>query len=68
MGGIAGLTLIIIGILAINASQDDIHLILTAKNVLIGISLSTVIGLVAGFVPAFRASRMDPIAAIRSHF
>lgn len=39
---------------------------LTVKNFSIGIVLSAAVGLFAGFVPARKASRLDPVAAIRT--
>lgn len=68
LGGIIALLLVIGIVIIVNSSQDDIHLILTFKNVILGISLSTIIGVLAGFIPAFQASKLDPINAIRSNF
>jgi putative ABC transport system permease protein len=67
IGGAIGLILVSIGILIVN-SASDLKLILTLKNVMIGMSLSMIIGIVAGFIPAFQASRLDPINAIRNRF
>jgi putative ABC transport system permease protein len=40
---------------------------ITAQNVSIGLSISIVIGIIAGFIPAWQASRMRPVDAIRSN-
>ena len=39
---------------------------ITQQNVIIGLSISIVIGIIAGFIPAYQASRMRPVDAIRS--
>jgi putative ABC transport system permease protein len=67
IGGAIGMILVTIGILIVN-SFSDLQLILTIKNVLIGLSLSMFIGIIAGFIPAYQASRLDPINAIRNRF
>ncbi len=43
----------------------DIHLLLTFELVAICTSILVVVGLVSAFVPALRASRLDPIEALR---
>lgn len=67
LGGIIGLLLVLIVILIVN-SFAAITLVLTMKNVLIGVSLSMLIGVMAGFIPALQASRLDPVDAIRNNF
>ena len=62
-GGAIGLLLILLGVLIVNSSTD-FTLVLTAGNVLIGLVISSVIGAVAGFFPAWIASRMEPVKAI----
>ena len=64
LGGIIGLLLIYIGILAFQDAMS-FPLILSSKNITIGLVISTVIGLVSGFVPAWVAARLDPVEAIR---
>ena len=67
MGGILGL--IIVFILAFTVSQIfDMDLILTQGNILLGISVSAFIGFVSGLIPAWTASRLDPVEAMRSTF
>ena len=39
---------------------------LTIKNIVLGLGVSSVIGLVSGIVPAAMAARMDPVNAIRA--
>jgi len=44
----------------------DLEVILSAKNIMTAIIISSVIGVVAGIVPSARAARLDPVEAIRS--
>jgi len=44
----------------------DVKIVLDINNVILGISISVIIGAISGFWPAFSASRMDPVEAIRS--
>jgi putative ABC transport system permease protein len=65
IGGLVGL--LIVWILALLASSAlDMDLALTAGNIILGISVSFFIGLIAGAIPAWSASRLDPVAAIRT--
>ena len=66
-GGIVGLLIIFVITLAISAAFD-MNLILTAGNIILGVSVSAFIGLVSGFLPAWSASRLDPVEAMRSTF
>lgn len=65
IGGIIGLLLI--GILGISiTSFTDYSVEITLKNILIGILISISVGVVSGIIPAWIASRKDPVEAIRS--
>ncbi|MEP7268665.1 MAG: ABC transporter permease [Saprospiraceae bacterium] len=64
LGGLVGLTLVYI-ILKILSSVFGYTMFLSAKNIFIGVSISIVIGILAGLIPALQASKMDPVEAIR---
>jgi putative ABC transport system permease protein len=66
-GGIVGLLIIFIITLLISMALD-MNLVLTFKNIALGIGVSGIIGLVSGFLPAWSASRLDPVEAMRSTF
>ncbi len=66
IGGIMGLLLIFLITTAIRLAFD-FPLILTLYNVLLGVLVSSAIGIVSGIIPAYIASRLDPVEAIRSN-
>ncbi len=64
-GGILGLLLVYVGILIARQSLE-FSIILTTGNIIIGLLVSIVIGLIAGSIPAWNASKLDPVEAMRS--
>jgi putative ABC transport system permease protein len=66
MGGVVGLFLIFSGTLLVTYGFD-FEISLTQGNIIFGILLSATIGLISGFIPAYSASRLNPVDAIRSN-
>lgn len=66
IGGGLGLLIVYIGTLLASGSQSFV-ITLTAKNVILGLGISAFVGILAGFIPAFSASKLDPVVAIRSN-
>ncbi|NNM15113.1 MAG: FtsX-like permease family protein [Bacteroidia bacterium] len=67
IGGSIGLFLIFVGSF-IATRALDFDLMLTSGNIILGLSISAIIGVIAGIVPALMASKLNPVEAIRSNF
>jgi putative ABC transport system permease protein len=65
LGGLLGLTLVY-GLTLVAKYAFDTTVVLYLNNILMGVGISLVIGTISGFWPAYSASRLDPVEAIRS--
>ncbi|NQU85394.1 MAG: FtsX-like permease family protein, partial [Mariniphaga sp.] len=65
IGGLVGLFLIFIGTLIFSYAAS-MTISLTTGNIVTGLMISSVIGFIAGFMPALSAARLDPVEAINS--
>lgn len=63
LGGIIGLLLIFLGTLLIGGSMD-FEITLSFGNIAKGLLISITIGIISGFVPAWQASKLNPVQAI----
>ena len=66
VGGIIGLSFVFLGTLAIKG-MFDVKVVLGASNIIRGMSISIGIGIISGIIPAYSASRLNPVEAIRSN-
>jgi len=67
VGGVIGLILNFLGSLFVN-TQTELTITLTFGNILLGLTISIVIGIVSGFAPARSAARLNPVEAINTAF
>ena len=62
LGGAAGVMIVY---LFTFIPLGSLEVVLSMKNILKGVVISSVIGIVAGIIPSARAARLDPVEAIR---
>lgn len=67
VGGILGLLLIYLGSLFAN-SLTALTISLTFGNIILGLIISIIIGVVSGFAPARSAAKLNPVEAINTTF
>ncbi|RMB56761.1 FtsX-like permease family protein [Dokdonia sinensis] len=65
-GGIIGLVLVWLITLVLTNAMDDFEFVLSFFNIMLGLSVTFIIGIIAGIIPAIGASRLDPVEAIRT--
>lgn len=65
LGGTVGIILGI-GVTVVASMVFQFALVISGSAVVVGVGLSTAVGLAAGVIPARNAARLDPIAALRS--
>ncbi len=65
LGGLGGLILVWLVLKGVSA-LSDFEMYVSLKNVLVTITVAAIAGVMAGFIPALQASRMDPVEAIRA--
>lgn len=66
IGGGFGIVIVWLGT-ALISMVADMDLYLTVGNVVLGVGISAFIGLVAGIIPAYLASQLSPVEAMRSN-
>ncbi len=64
VGGLAGLGLIYV-IISVLSNIIDFEMYLSFGNMVLGVIVSVLVGVVSGLVPALQAARMDPVEAMR---
>ena len=65
IGGLMGLTLVFV--LTTNFKQRfEFPVFISTDNMIMAITICIIVGIVAGFIPASQAARMNPVVAIRS--
>jgi len=67
IGGVFGITLIFIGTICVNY-VFELGMYLSMSNIILALTISGVIGVVAGYSPANTAAKMNPVEAIGYSF
>lgn len=65
LGGITGLVLIFVGT-TIVTRVSEFTITLTLSNIILGLFVSAIIGIISGFAPAWKASKLSPVEAINT--
>ena len=67
IGGGLGLLFVFFGTLIAGNMFPSFVIAMSPWNIFLGFAISAVVGIIAGFIPAYSASRLDPVVAIRSN-
>lgn len=65
VGGLFGLGLVFIIVKILSGSFDNFDFILSYSNILLGVAISIIVGIISGIIPAMQAARLDPVVAMR---
>ena len=65
IGGVIGLTLVFLLTQVLSVALD-FPVFVSTSYIVLAIGICIVVGIVAGFIPALQAAKMDPVVAIRS--
>lgn len=66
LGGLLGLLLVLLLVVAARG-LIDFPFVLTFGNIVLGVGVSSFIGMLSGLLPSLRAARLDPVEAMRSN-
>lgn len=66
IGGFFGLLLTFV-ITELGKGAIGMDISLTSTNIILGFTISILIGIISGFIPAYSASQLDPVEAIRAN-
>ncbi len=66
VGGIIGILIVMLGAEIVSSQIDDFNIHVSMKNILYGLFISSIIGIIAGLLPAWKAAKLNPVEAIRT--
>ncbi len=64
-GGMLGLALVL-GVVSLISAVSPFQMSLSFWNIMFGVGVSIVVGIISGILPAFLAAKLDPVEAIRA--